>query len=322
MATTTIPKSKSEEKRDALQRTNIGVSFATMKAEQISTMLGNYHGSLEKLLNSPERASRLIQVITTVIKRNPELQKCSPSSVIGGMLQAAMLNLDFNPNLGLCYLVPYGNKSGSTDAQFQLGYRGMVTLAQRSGEITDIYAKCVYLEDEFYVEYGLNRNLKHIPNFNGTQIDDNITFVYAVAKTKNGGVYFEVLSRAEVEKLRKRSPMQKYGVKGAWLTDYSEMAKAKVIKQLAKLLPMSTDYNYSVFTDGMVIKTSQTDLTKLDYQSEYDEELPPETTEEVIDNEAEPTNLNAETGVWEHEPNTNKNDNDLDDIFGGNNNDK
>jgi len=216
-------------------------------------------------MNSPERAARMIQIMSTSIKRNPQLQECSPSSIIGGMLQAAMLNLDFNPSLGLCYLVPYGK-----EAQFQLGYRGMITLAHRSKEILEIYAEVVYEDDEFYIEYGLNRVLTHVPKFLHIGNSEKIKYVYAVAKTKDGGTFYTVLSKPQIEALRKRSPMQKFKMNGAWATDYGEMAKAKAIKQLFKYLPSNAEYNYSVFTDGMIVKSTDTKAENLDYISEHE----------------------------------------------------
>ena len=269
---TIIPKSKNEMKRNISEITpyHNAKTFENQNAEQITNVLSAYVSNLSALLGSDKRASRVIQVLGTVIKRNPELMKCSISSLIGGMLQFAMLDLDPNPALGMAYLVPFRSKNGTTDAQFQLGYRGMVALAQRSGEIVDIYANVVYQDDTFNVEYGLNRTLQHIPDFNSELLDNKITFSYAVAKTKTGGIYFTILTRKEIENLRQRSPMQRNGLNGAWRTDYAGMAKAKALKQLAKLLPMTTDYEYSVFTDGMVFKSSNYETKDIEsYDPEY-----------------------------------------------------
>ncbi len=285
MSTTEIP---NIGKKQAIQKSNNNVqTFKGMPTTRINEVLGTYQDSLKNLMNSPERAARMIQIMSTAIKRNPQLQECSPSSIIGGMLQAAMLNLDFNPSLGLCYLVPYGK-----DAQFQLGYRGMITLAHRSKEILEIYAEVVYEDDEFYIEYGLNRELKHVPNFKHIGDSSKIKYVYAVAKTKDGGTFYTVLSKPQIEALRKRSPMQKFKMNGAWATDYGEMAKAKAIKQLFKYLPSNAEYNYYVFTDGMIVKSTDTKAENLDYISEHEieeadiiDEIPNEPQPELTDEE-------------------------------------
>ena len=279
MENTAIPNIGKKQVNTQVQKVINNVqTFKGMPTTRINEVLGTYQESLKNLMNSPERAARMIQIMSTAIKRNPQLQECSPSSIIGGMLQAAMLNLDFNPSLGLCYLVPYGK-----EAQFQLGYRGMITLAHRSKEILEIYAEVVYEDDEFYIEYGLNRVLSHVPKFLHIGDSTKIKYVYAVAKTKDGGTFYTVLSKPQIEALRKRSPMQKFKMNGAWATDYGEMAKAKAIKQLFKYLPSNAEYNYSVFTDGMIVKSTDTKAENLDYISEHEIE-----EAEILDEQNEP----------------------------------
>ena len=288
MENTAIPNIGKKQANIQVQKVSNNVqTFKGMPTNRINEVLGTYQESLKNLMNSPERAARMIQIMSTAIKRNPQLQECSPSSIIGGMLQAAMLNLDFNPSLGLCYLVPYGK-----EAQFQLGYRGMITLAHRSKEILEIYAEVVYEDDEFYIEYGLNRVLSHVPKFLHIGDSTKIKYVYAVAKTKDGGTFYTVLSKPQIEALRKRSPMQKFKMNGAWATDYGEMAKAKAIKQLFKYLPSNAEYNYSVFTDGMIVKSTDTKAENLDYISEHEieeaeivDEIQPEPQPELTDEE-------------------------------------
>lgn len=254
---TTIPESKPTVKKQAI------TNFSNIPSTEISKVLNIYKDSITQLVNNPERASRFIQVITTIISKNQKLAECNIKSIVGGMLQAAMLNLDFNPSLGECYLVPYGN-----EAQFQLGYRGMITLAHRGDQLSEIYAECIYEGDDYLIEYGLNRTLNHEPKFKHINDSSKIKYAYAVAKSKTGGIYFKVLSISEIEALRKRSPSQKYGVSGAWKTDYAAMAMAKAIKQLSKFLPLSVEYNYAIASDGMIIKQTNDNSIEM--------ELPPD----------------------------------------------
>lgn len=304
MATNTlIPKGKQELKREALGNSKL-LTFAGLNSQQIAGRLQAYSAGLLPMLKSDKKTQRHIQIIATTVRKNQQLMSCSISSIAGGMLQAGMLNLDFNPNTGYCYLVPYYNKeTRNYEAQFQLGYRGMIELINRSGEIKELYAECVYKGDEFTVEYGLNRSLSHVPKF-GSKSANDITFVYAVAKTKSDGLYFVILTRPEIEKLRMRSPMQKETeLKGAWKTDYEAMAKAKAIKQLAKFLPMSTDINEKIFTDANIIRADQNN--ELEYINEYEAEALNEIEEAdaVIvaddvtnENTETPKNVNLETG--------------------------
>ena len=104
-------------------------------------------------------------------------------SFIGALLNAAQLGLEVNTPLGLAYLIPYKNK-GQIECQFQLGYKGMITLAYRNPDIQTIQAQTVYENDEFIFEYGLNPKLIHRPAV--TDRGEPVYF-YALFKTIKGG---------------------------------------------------------------------------------------------------------------------------------------
>ena len=278
---TEIPNIGKKQANTQVQKVSNNITtFKGMTTPRINEVLGSYQDTLMRLLKSDELAKRAIQIMSTVIARNPQLQECSPSSIIGGMIQAAMLELDFNPSLGLCYLVPYGK-----EAQFQLGYRGMVQIAHSGEQIKDLYAEVVYDDDEFEIEYGLNRVLSHKPKFLHIGDSSKIKYVYAVAKTISDGTFYTVLSKAQIEALRKRSPMQKFKMNGAWATDYEEMAKAKAIKRLFKYLPFNVSSNKNVFVDNSIIKQP------LDSKNEKDLEITDENEIQdavVLDTQIQP----------------------------------
>lgn len=129
--------------------------------------------------------------------------------------------------------------------------RGLVELARRSGKIKMVYAEVVRESDEFSVEFGLNPNLEHKPQFDSSK---PMTHVYAVCHFNDGGYNFVVLSKSDVERLRMRSPMQKGTPSGAWHTDYEAMAKAKALKQLAKYLPLNIDQMSAISSDEAIIQ--------------------------------------------------------------------
>lgn len=157
--------------------------------------------------------------------------------------------------------MPYNNKK--TDAtgkeswvkedQFQIGYRGLMDLARRSGQIKSIHAFAVYAGDTFSYSLGINPDIQHIPNETEPKNPKNLTHVYAVSHYKDGGYNFVVLTRKEVEALRRRNAMQKEEAAGAWKTDYEAMAMAKAIKQLAKYLPLSDELQTMVQSDESII---------------------------------------------------------------------
>lgn len=174
---------------------------------------------------------RLIRMAMLSISKNHDLRKCSPSSVLLAVCDAASLGLDCGGASGQAYLVPF-----KTTATLIIGYRGMIALARKSGEIATITSHVVRAGDEFRYELGLNETLVHKP---GESVDDrHVTHAYAVAKFKDGSHQLEVMARAEIEKHRARSMAKD---NGPWVTDYAEMCKKTVLRRLCKLLPMTPE---------------------------------------------------------------------------------
>ena len=92
----------------------------------------------QKLINStikdPKKAQRFVAAITSAVAINPALQECDPATILSGALLGESLGLSPSPQLGQYYLVPFNNtKKGCKDAQFQMGYKGYIQLALRSG---------------------------------------------------------------------------------------------------------------------------------------------------------------------------------------------
>jgi recombination protein RecT len=184
---------------------------------------------------TPERFTRLA---INAISRTPELARCSGASLIGGMLTSAQLGLEPNTPLGQAYMIPYHNsKNGTEEAQFQIGYKGYISLFYRDPKAQSLEAHCVHENDTFEYSYGLTDTLKHIP----AQTDrGRVTHVYAVYHLNNGGFGFAVMSTEDINKHRdKFSKAAKYG---PWKDNWDEMAKKTVIKKALKYAPMSTEF--------------------------------------------------------------------------------
>ncbi len=184
-------------------------------------------------------ADRLTRIVMTECRKTPELLKCNRESFLGSVLQCAQLGLEPGSALGHCYLLPFGNgraTDGLSNCQLVIGYRGMIDLARRSGQIKSISAYVVCEKDDFHYELGLHPDIHHIPA--ATADRGAPIFVYAVAQLKDGGVQFEVMSRGEIEKVRQAS---KAGKSGPWSSHWEEMAKKTVIRRLFKYLPVSID---------------------------------------------------------------------------------
>src|SRR6478609_9272958 len=109
-----------------------------------------------KAMNSPKMLDRFLRLATSAINQTPGLADCSAASIVGALLKSAQLNLEPNTVLGECYLIPRRNK-GKMEANFEMGYKGLIKLAYRSGDVKLVQAYEVYEADNFDADYGENK---------------------------------------------------------------------------------------------------------------------------------------------------------------------
>lgn len=171
--------------------------------------------------------------VIAAVAANPRLLECTRTSLFQACMSAAQLGLMVDPNLGQFYIVPYRVK-GTQVAQGIPGYRGYIHLARQSGEISALYAHPIYEGDEYDVELGTEKKIRHKPKLTGKQ--GKMVAVYCVWQDKDGNADFEFMSAEEVEAVRKRS---RAADNGPWQTDYVQMARKTVIRRAAKYLPLS-----------------------------------------------------------------------------------
>lgn len=195
-------------------------------------------------------ADRLFQLAVSTYNQTPKLAECSVQSVLSCVMKCGALGLEPSAvdGLGRAYILPYRNgKTRTYEATFILGYKGIIDLARRSGQIASIHAQAVYKGDEFenwedetgqHFKFKRNRDAPHTP--------DNLTDVYVTAHFKDGGMGFECMTRAEVEDVRKRSKAKD---NGPWVTDFEAMALKTVIRRAARWLPMSVEAQSAVAAD-------------------------------------------------------------------------
>jgi len=202
-------------------------------------------------------ADRLARIALTEVRKNPKLAQCDQTSFLGAIMQCAALGLEPGGALGHCYLIPFENRrQNRTEVQFIVGYRGMIDLARRSGQIVSLEARAVYAKDKFEVELGLDSRIVHKPDWDAEDRGD-IMFVYAVAKLRDGGIQFDVMSRKEIERVRNASSgysmAKRYAKDGKinspWETHFEEMAKKTVVRRLFKYLPVSIEIQRAVGLD-------------------------------------------------------------------------
>lgn len=205
----------------------------------IADMLTNRKDLIAAVLPKHMTPERLIKIASVAVARVPKLQQCTGLSLVNSVIKAAELGLDCSGTLGSAYLVPY-----KTECTLIIGYRGLIDLARRSGQILSIEARVVWTNDVFEVEYGLNPKLVHKPVIDGDSGDFRL--VYAVAKLRDGGEQFDVMNYEDIRKIQKRS---RAGDSGPWVTDFPEMARKTVVRRLCKYLPMSVEFQTAIASE-------------------------------------------------------------------------
>ena len=227
---------------------------------------------------TPERFTRITM---SALSANPRLKECTPQSFLGAMMTAAQLGLEPNTPLGQAYLIPFKNH-GRMECQFQLGYKGLIDLAYRSGEVSIIQAHTVYENDEFVYELGLDPKLRHVPAKTNR---GNPVAYYAMFKTKDGGYGFQVMSIEDV-----RTHAQKFSKSfgnGPWQTNFDEMAKKTVLKKVLKYAPLKSDFVRGVMQDETTKVELSDDMTSIPDTTDYidvDSETGEVIPQEVADN--------------------------------------
>lgn len=242
-----------------------------------SFLAANNHAIRDAMPNVGITPESVAKAALLAVSRNPMLQTADKTSVLRAIVEAASLGLSFT--MGRAYLVPFNNtRKGVVEAQFMPGYTGLLDLARRSGEIKRISARAVYEGDTFTYAFGMTEHLHHEPK---TEPDDKkLTHAYCVLEFKDGGVQFEVMTRNQIEAVRKRS---RAATAGPWVTDYAAMAIKTVIKRALKLAPMSVELASAIDRDNALEAGEVVD--PLD-----DDATPPEPKKSGVDSLAEELN--------------------------------
>ena len=224
---------------------------AAKEAKTLKGMLESpaYKKKFEEMLG--KKAAGFMSSIIAVTNNNNYLMKAEPATVIGAAAQAAMLDLPINQSLGFAYIVPYKGA-----AQFQLGYKGYIQLAQRSGQYVDIGAKTVY-EGELEYENRLLDKFKF-----GNRTGDKVIGYLAYFRLTNG---FEKMLFVTLDEMQAHAKKYSQNYKGGtdkWgLADFNVMAEKTVLKRLlSKFGPLSIEsvqMSQALSNDGGVISMNK-----------------------------------------------------------------
>lgn len=221
---------------------------ASPEKKTLQSYIKKMQGEIAKALPSVITPERFTRIVLSAISVNKQLAQCTPESFLAAMMTSAQLGLEVNTPLGQAYVLPFRNK-GVLEAQFQIGYKGLIDLAYRSGEVSVIQAHVVHENDKFSYSYGLNPELDHNPVL--MDRGDPIA-VYAMFRTKVGGYGFGVMSMDEIRK-HAATYSKAYGSSySPWKTNFEEMAKKTVLKKVLKYAPLKSDFVRAVSQDGTI----------------------------------------------------------------------
>lgn len=235
--------------------------------DQIAYLLEQKRGEIRKMLPKHLNEERLLKVAQIAATTTPGLVKCDIPSLIGAIGQCAQMGLEPNTVLGHAYLVPFktkrkdvhGNERWVDSVQVIIGYKGLIDLARRSGQIVSIAAHEYCENDKLELAYGLEEKLNHIPS-----LDDRgaVRGFYAYAKFVGGGHAFEFMSLRQVEAIMLAT--QSKGKYGPWKDHFIEMGRKSAIRRLAKYLPLSVEFQTAVVLDGMASEDKDQHMDALD----------------------------------------------------------
>lgn len=218
---------------------------------------------------------RFARMAITTVRLNPGLLACTTESVLGGLMQAAQLGLEISDVRGQCYLIPRKNrKLNTSEATFQLGYRGLIDMAWRSGISVEV--REVFPGEKFRVSLGTTSEIIH--EWSPAREGEPDAY-YAVAHFDGRRPTFEVMTRLEVEEHRDRfAGTMKPG--SPWVDHFDGMARKTVIRRLLNPLPLSAEYATAVNADERPVYADLNDALALTVTGVTDDEEEEEETVE------------------------------------------
>ncbi len=243
------------------------------QVEQVRALItGN--AALMKVVSETMTPERFTEAAVALFQ-NPAIASCTPESVLGCLLKAAIFGFRLSPELGQCWIVPrsmalkggdgkdlldaQGKKQWVKQATFQIGYKGWMDLAYRSGEVESFDSGVVRPGDVFEYEKGSNPFLKYRA-FDGKA---KPTHVWASATMRSGRVVFNVVDADEIERHRRMSDTQKEGGNiannpvGIWAQHWDAMAKRIPMRYLCTMqLPKSELIQRAIEADGSLTEVT------------------------------------------------------------------
>ena len=202
---------------------------------------------MKELLPDMISLDRLTRVALTVVRTNDKLMSCHRDSLLSCLIGCGQLGLSPDPYLGQAYFVPFwSSKRNAFEATLIPGYKGLITLARRTGHVADVDAMIVHWNDDFKAVKGLEPQLEHIEN---EKDPGEFRGAWAMFRYQTSGWQptWQYLSKAKVDRhMAMTKSKDKSGkVFGPWVDHYDSMALKTAIRVTSKLVPMSVEEQFT-----------------------------------------------------------------------------
>jgi recombination protein RecT len=216
---------------------------------KLSDDLAMLRPEIEKVLPSHVTPERFIRVVTTAIASSPQLARADRRSLLTSAIKCAQDGL-VPDGREAAFVVFYDKKLKKDKVQYLPMLAGVLKKIRNSGELLSIACNVVCQADSW--RYWIDDNGEHILHEPAITAETRgrVIAAYAVARTRDDGVYTEVMSRADIDKVR---AISKAKDGGPWVEWFDEMARKTVIRRLAKRLPMSTDIDGLIRRDDELV---------------------------------------------------------------------
>lgn len=251
-------------------------TVATLIRQTIEKQTPALQAVLPKSLD-PERFSRLV---LTAVKATPDLVRCfdtpqGQTSVLLAAMQLATVGLEPNTATQDAWLLPR-RRNGVWECQASYGYRGLLKLARRSGEIQSVFAEVVRVGDAFECRRDLDGDVLRHTKSDEAEEGRDLTHAYAVVRYLNGGRDFVLLSRSTVEAHRAMSDSWKGKGRefSPWTKWPEEMWKKTALRQLAKTMPLQAEADHAIGTDERTLSMTDGTIVASYEVSDSDDDAP------------------------------------------------
>jgi recombination protein RecT len=253
-----------------------GTEVATQaeKPKTLQDLVEARKDQIARVLPSVLPPDQFTRLTLNALMTTKHLAECDMGTFYASVMTCAQLGLKPNVN-GEGYLLPYfNNKQGRYNCQFIPGYKGLMMLARRSGEIASIDAQTVYENDVFELSYGFEPALIHKPLLTGDR--GAVKGFYAAVIMKDGGKNAFYMSVDDAKKYGKK--YSKSFNNGPWQTDFEAMAKKSCLRQVLKYCPCSSDVEKAIEVEDKY-DDNYVDMSFLDPDAEIEQAEVVETAE-------------------------------------------